>query len=187
MATLNPPRTTRSVLTKCFNSAPQPALLLGMLLVVTPGLMQALRPDRYVKRGSSAYLLSTGASCFVRVRPCGLDLRAHRGVGGALATIGSTLTTASPAPPAMCCVHCWNSRMAAAVGPGSMPSTAEIVVQVATTPMPESCGAHGGRPACRVDLGYGIRSRILSHLRRHAARRRRPDGGVARLQRHLLR
>jgi hypothetical protein len=34
-----------------------------MLLVVTPGLKQALRRDRYVKRGSSAHLLSTAASC----------------------------------------------------------------------------------------------------------------------------
>ena len=50
-----------------------------------------------------------------------------------------------------------------------------------------SRGARGGRPACRVDLGYGIRSRILSHLRRYAARRGRADGRGARLQRHLLR
>src|SRR5829696_3529855 len=36
--------------------------------------------------------------------------------------------------------------------------------------------ARGGRPSCGVDLGYGIRSRILSHLRRHAARRGCPVG-----------
>src|SRR5829696_2865873 len=36
--------------------------------------------------------------------------------------------------------------------------------------------ARGGRASCGVDLGYGIRSRILSHLRRHAARRGCPVG-----------
>ena len=60
-------------------------------------------------------------------------------------------------------------------------------LRVPTNPRLESRGTRDRRPACRVDLGYGIRSRILSHLRRYAARRGRADGRGARLQRYLLR
>jgi hypothetical protein len=66
-----------------------------MLLVVTPGLMQALRRDRYVKRGLLGALVVDRGELSCGVRSRGFDWRAHRGVGGALATIRITSTTAS--------------------------------------------------------------------------------------------